>query len=155
MSSKSRTIDNLGVDTSSRYARDKAALDTSIVKESQFIPLKTAVSVVRPYIATEFEEYVADTPLTLWASFSPPPDYLSYAKALFTYQTVPSLGDFEQFEKTVAMLESLGETLDREDSERKDKEKERRILLNLIRLVSVLDRSLALINAQRNRYQKG
>jgi len=46
MTVKPRTIDNMGIDTSSRYARDKATLDTKLIEESRFIPSKTEVSVV-------------------------------------------------------------------------------------------------------------
>src|ERR1700722_11811886 len=101
---KPRTIDNLGIETSSRYAKDKSTLDTKLIEESRFLPQRTEVSVVKPYIATEFEEYLSPQ-LTLWASFEPPPEYFVYGKPLFSYQLIPSLGGSEKQEADADRLE--------------------------------------------------
>ena len=119
MTVKSRTIDNLGIETSSRYARDQAQLDTKLIDESRFIPLKTEVSVVKPYLPTEFEEYFSAGTLTLWASFEPPPEYYTYAKPLFSYQLIPSLGSYEKQEADEDKLEALEDTLNKSFQEGK------------------------------------
>jgi len=158
---KPRTIDNMGIETSSRYARDKASLDTKLIEESRFIPLKTEVSVVKPYLPTEFEEYLTFGRLTLWASFGPPPDYLAYAKPLFSYQLIPSLGGYEKQEADTDKLEALKDTLNKQGKEgdsqgqEQEEERERKILMKLLQTIGKLDRTLILINSRRNQYQRG
>lgn len=153
---KPRTIDNMGIETSSRYARDKAQLDTKMIEDSRFIPLKTEVSVVKPYLPTEFEEYLSPGKLTLWASFSPPPDYLGYGKPLFSYQLIPSLGGYEKQEADTDKLEALEDALSKEKgSEQQEEERERKTLLGLMQMINKLDRTLVLINSRRNQYQRG
>lgn len=162
MTVKSRTIDNLGIETSSRYARDKAQLDTKLIDDSRFIPLKTEVSVVKPYLPTEFEEYLMAGTLTLWASFEPPPEYLVYTKPLFSYQLIPSLGGYEKQEADSDKLEALEDTLNksfkegkRDNQEQQEDERERKTLLSLLQVIGKLDRTLGLINSRRNQYQRG
>ncbi len=162
MTIKSRTIDNLGIETSSRYARDKAALDTKLIEESRFIPQKTEVSVVKPYVPTEFEEYLIPGKLKLWASFVPPPDYFVYAKPLFSYQLIPSLGSYEKQEADEDKLEALEDTINKsfkeskqDQQEQQEEERERKTLLGLLKTIGRLDRTLSLINARRNQYQRG
>ncbi len=162
MTVKSRTIDNLGIETSSRYARDQAQLDTKLIDESRFIPLKTEVSVVKPYLPTEFEEYFSAGTLTLWASFEPPPEYYTYAKPLFSYQLIPSLGSYEKQEADEDKLEALEDTLNksfqegkRDQQQQKEDERERKTLLNLLKTIGKLDRTLGMINSRRNQYQRG
>lgn len=162
MTVKPRTIDNLGVETSSRYARDQATLDTKLIEESRFIPLKTEVSVVRPYIPTEFEEFLAPGKLILWASFSPPPEYVNYGKPLFSYQLIPSLGGYEKQEADEDKLEALEDSLSKsfkegkqDNQEYQQEEKERKTILGLLKTIGKLDRTLTLINSRRNQYQRG
>lgn len=158
---KPRTIDNLGVETSSRYARDKATLDTKLIEESRFIPLKTEVSVVRPYLPTELEEYLMPDKLTIWASFAPPPEFFTQTKPLFSYQLIPSLGGYEKQEADTDKLEALEDTLNKSFKERggggqeQQEEKERKTLLSLLQVIGKLDRALTLVNARRNQYQRG
>lgn len=162
MTVKPRTIDNMGIETSSRYARDKAQLDTKIIEESRFIPLKTEVSVMKPYLPTEFEHYLLPGKLTLWAAFEPPPEYFGLAKSLFSYQIVPSLGGYEKQEADTDKLEALEDTINkqfkegkRDQQESQQEEKERKTLLGLLQMIGKLDRTLTLINSRRNQYQRG
>lgn len=163
MADQRLTIDNMGIGTSSRYARDKAALDTRLIEESRYIPQKTEVSVVKPYLPTEFEEYLLPGKLTIWASFSPPPEYLSYGRPIFSYQLIPSLGGYEKQEADSDKLEALEDTLNKSFKDRKgdqqgqqqEEEKERKTLIGLLQTINKLDRTLTLINARRNQYQRG
>lgn len=162
MTVKPRTIDNLGIETSSRYARDKAQLDTKLIEESRFIPQKTEVSVVKPYLPTEFEEYLMPGKLTLWAAFEPPPEYFGIGKSLFSYQIIPSLGGYEKQEADTDKLEALEDTINkqfkegkRDQQEGQQEEKERKTLLGLLQMIGKLDRTLTLINSRRNQYQRG
>ncbi len=155
---KPRTIDNMGIETSSRYARDKAALDPNLIEESKFIPQKTEVSVVRPYLPTEFDEYLSPDKLTLWASFSPPPEYSGTGKLLFSYQLIPSLGGYEKQEADSDKLDALEDSLNKgfkEGRQNQEEEKERKTLVHLLQTIGKLDKTLSMINARRNQYQKG
>jgi hypothetical protein len=147
---KSRTIDNLGVESSVRYAKDKVALDSRLIEESRFIPQKTEVAVVKPYIATDFEEYLAPGK-KLWATFNPPPDYFSYGKQIFSYHIMPSLGNSEQIQANIEKLEAMNKTVDKDPKEKKKTQ----ALLDLLKQIHELDRTLNQINARRNQYQKG
>ena len=164
MTVKPRTIDNLGVDSSIRYAKDQEALDTKLIQDSRFIPLKTEVSVLKPYVPTELEQYLAPGRVTIWASFSPPPEYMLQGRSLFTYQLIPSLGGYEKQEADSDKLEALESALDKPRKERRggdgqkehdEEEKERQILLALLKCIQSLDRTLTLINSRRNQYQRG
>jgi hypothetical protein len=151
---KPRTIDNLGIDTSSRYARDRANLDPKLIQDSLLI--RTEVSVTKPYLPTEFEEYLLADKLTIWASFEPPPEYFSYGKPLFSYQLIPSLGGYEQQE---AVTDKLEDALQKPFKEGKEgdqqEERERKVILKLLKTINHLDRTLGMINARRNQYQRG
>ncbi len=162
MTVKPRTIDNLGIDTSKRYAQDQAKLDTKFIEESRFIPQKTEVSVLKPYLPTEFEEYLLPGKLTLWASFEPPPEYFAHAKPLFSYQLIPSIGGYEEQEADTDKLQALEDTIHKQFQEGKqdkregqEEEKERKTLLHLLQTIGKLDRTLSLINARRTQYQRG
>lgn len=160
---KPLTIDNMGIGPSSRYARDKATLDTRLIDDARFIPLKTEVSVVKPYLPTEFEEYLLPNKTTIWASFSPPPDYLVFGRPLFSYQLIPSLGGYEKQEADSDKLEALEDTLNKsfkegrgnDQQEQQEEERERKTLVHLLQMINRLDRTLTLINARRNQYQRG
>lgn len=153
MSIKSRTIDQLGVGASSRYAKDQALLDKKLVDESRFIPQKTEVSVVKPYPATEFDDYLGPTK-TSWASFQPPPEHAG--TSLFSFQLVPSLGTYEKQDADTEKLEALEEAIASSmGSSKQEDERERKTVLNLLKTVGQLDRTLEMINARRNQYQRG
>lgn len=161
MSVKPRTIDNLGIETSSRYARDRATLDTKLIEESRFIPPKTEVSVLKPYLPTDFEEYLSPSKLIIWASFEPPPEYVSN-KGLFSYQLIPSLGGYEKQEADTEKLEMLEDVINkkfkegkRDQQEQQEEEKERKTILGLLKTIERLDRNLLFINGRRNQYQRG
>lgn len=167
MTVKPRTIDNLGVESSIRYAKDQEALDTRLIQDSRFIPQKTEVSVVKPYVPAELEQYFAAGKVALWAAFSPPPDYLLQGKPLFSYQLIPSLGSYEKQEADSDKLESLEDALNKpyarkqsreggdQEKEKQEEEKERQILLALLKCIGALDRTLVFINSRRNQYQRG
>lgn len=162
MSVKPRTIDNLGIETSSRYARDQTTLDTKLIEESRFIPQKAEAAVLKPYISSDFEEYLMPGKLVLWASFEPPPEGFMGTKPLFSYQLIPSLGGYEKQEEDTSRLEALEDTIHkqfkegkRDQQEGREEEKERKVLLGLLQTIEKLDRTLSLINSRRNQYQRG
>lgn len=137
---KSRTIDNIGIDTSSRYARDQATLSQKVISDSRLVPLGTDTSVITPYRPSEFQEYLAPE-LTNWASFPSPPQ----AHPLFIYQVVPSLGNPEEKRDRLEATETS--TL--------EEDKQKKTLVRFLKTVDDLDRILSKIDACRNQYHRG
>ena len=54
-----RTIDNLGIDVSTRYAEDQKVLDQSLVKEARGIQVQTEIEVTTPFYPSELEALLA------------------------------------------------------------------------------------------------
>ena len=107
-----RTIDNLGVDVSTRYAEDQKILDQSFIKESRGIPIDTEIEVTMPSFSAEVESLLRTQPTNVtWASFMAPPYYFEQRKRLFTYQMIPSMGSEDkqesQAQKILAKLQSM------------------------------------------------
>lgn len=164
MTVKPRTIDNLGVDASIRYAKDQELLEPRLIEESRLIPQKTEVTVAKPLELSEFEKTYSLGRTSSWALFSPPPDFYSRDKGLFSYQLIPSLGGYEKLEADSDKIETLEDVLEKSDEregrgqsdqEREKDEKSRQTLLALFQCIDKLNKTLAMINARRNQYQRG
>lgn len=167
-----RTIDNLGVDVSSRYAEDQKILDDTLVKESQTIPLQAEIDVSSPFYPNEIDEFLHIQPTKItWALFTPPSQYFEQRKKLFTFQLIPSMGSEDKQEsqalKILDKLKSM-EQKAHENQETKDKrqiyeeglvleeeEKEKKVLTSLLNTISIFDKLIIEINSRRNQYQKG
>ena len=163
MSVKSKTIDNLGVDASIRYAKDQEAIDVRFIQESQLVPSKTEISVATPYTPSEFDQLYSLEKKISWALFSPPPNYFNAEKSLFSYLLIPSLGDYEKLEADLDKVEGVEDLLkkphkksDRDSShDEKQDEKDRKTLLALLQCIGKLNKILGVVNARRNQYQRG
>ncbi len=168
MSVKPKTIDNLGIESSIRYAKDMEIFDKRLVEESRLIAQKTEVTVAKPYAPSEFD--LMFSPVTqgrsiLWAAFQPPPHFYGYAKSLFSYQLIPSLGSPEKLDADSDKLSNLEDVLNKpfarkregqdQEKDQKEEERERQVLLALLKTINKLDRTLSLINSRRNQYQRG
>lgn len=167
-----RTIDNLGIDASTRYAVDQEVLDKKILKEARSIPRQAEVDVTSPFFASEFDLlFDGSKKNTSWAMFSMPKHYGEQRKRLFTYQIIPSLGTQEKTEnQEKKILTQLKEKTDEQNQERKKKqnnstweeeieqdeqEKEQKVLLALLKNLLFLDKCMMDITARRMQYQKG
>lgn len=137
---KSRTIDSLGVEPSNRYAKDQALRDLPLINDSKVI--RTEVSVITPSIPGEFDAHFTLTRAAPWAIFPPRPEGLEYA-TLFSYQLIPSWGGTEKQQALIDKVEAMNDS------------PERTIVLTMLQRIGALDRDLALINNNRNRWQKG
>jgi len=158
VSVKSRTIDNLGVDASVRYAQDQALLETSFIDESNLVSQQTAITVSTPSPpSSEFDEqYAVESPQGYWAVFLPPESSPKGGSlAPFSYELAPSLGGYEKTEASADKLEKLD--LLQEDPEKKAsrEENERKKLLHFFQCFNKLNTDLSLINSRRNQYQRG
>jgi hypothetical protein len=167
-----RTIDNLGIDASTRYAVDQQELDSKILKEARGIPRQAEVDVTTPFFASEFD-LLFDTSKknTSWALFTMPKNYGEQRKRLFTYQIIPSLGTQEKTEnQEKKILAQIKEKTEEQNKERKKKqnntsweeeieqeeqEREQKVLLSLLKKLLFLDKCMADITARRMQYQKG
>jgi hypothetical protein len=168
-----RTIDNLGVDASTRYAEDKQTLDETWVKEARTIHMQTEIEVSTPFFPGEIEALLHAQPANItWASFVAPAYYFEQRKRLFTFQLIPSMGSEDKKEsqalKILAKLRLMAEKRTQEDEEGKDKrqqyeeertleeeEKEKKILTSLLNTIALFDKLIIEINSRRSQYQKG
>ena len=150
MSIKSRTIDNLGIESSIRYAKDKELLDTRLIDESKWVPNKTEVSVTRPYVPSEFDQLFSLGRTIQWALFDPPPNFEAHTRALFSYQLIPSLGSYEKQEADTDKLAAL-EPQGLGPQEKKEWE----TLVKFLKTVGSLDKMLGMINGRLNQYHRG
>jgi hypothetical protein len=168
-----RTIDNLGVEVSTRYAEDRSKLDETLVHEAQAIPIQTEIEVTIPFLSSELEALLQAQPTYIsWAFFNAPLHYAEQRKRLFTYQLIPSMGSEDkkesQAQKILAKLHSLSEKKVEKDKEEKNKrqryeeeraleeeEKEKKVLTSLLDTIAIYDKLIIDINSRRSQYQKG
>ena len=153
MSIKSRTIDNLGLESSVRYAKDQTELDPQLIKDSRLITPWIEVAATKPYIPSEFDKLFSAKPTIQWAVFSEPPTYDVQPRSLFSYQLIPSLGSSEKQEAEAEKLEALKETLGKEKGTQDENQRKR--LLEFFKCLEKLDKTLLFINSRRNQYQRG
>lgn len=168
-----RTIDNLGVETSVRWATDQEFLDSSLVKESPLVAKQTTVDVYTPFFKSEFD-LIFETKKRhqQWAAFFAPPGYTTQKMRLFLHQVIPSLGteDFQQAQmqkirdrregnkKKRADKKAAGEASEyawEDEREEEEEGKESKTLLHLMEYIMELDELLNAINARRSQYSKG
>ena len=168
-----RTIDNLGVDVSSRYAEDQKLLDEKIIKEARGIAPQTIVDVTQPYYSSEFEALFELGRRNLpWADFQAPAKYNEQKKRLFTHQIIPALGTPDkkdnQTQKIIAKAQNhLAKRQQEKDQQKEPKkkfieeredlqiDKEKKVLIKLLDCIVYLDKNIADVNSRRSQYQKG
>jgi hypothetical protein len=160
MTSKPRTIDNLGLEASIRYARDQKLFEARFIEESQIVSTKSQIPVSKPYVPSEFDQLFTSPKTLVWATFSPPPETLSNVTELFSYQLIPSLGTYEQHEDLELLLEDALERKrqskqKQSNKEKQQEEKEKQLIKNLLQCIAKIDKTLSLINSRRNQYQRG
>src|SRR5438477_4747452 len=96
-SQTTKTVDNLGFETSVRYARDRELSDPKMIIESRTVPLQTEVSTTEPFYYSKVEELLSfNRRNTPWAKFMPPKNYQSHQKNIFSFQLIPSMGSYEK-----------------------------------------------------------
>jgi len=164
MSTNPKTIDNLGLETSVRWATDQESKDTKIISESRSVPLKTEVAITEPFYSSQIEELFSYNKKNIsFAKFQPPKGYHSHQLPLFTYQILPSIGTYEKQEankeKMVQMKhekEGKKKHKDQEDDQEDEiKLKEIDCVANMLDKLGILDKYLNVINARRQQYHKG
>ena len=168
-----KTIDNLGLGPSVRWAQDQEFIDQSLIKESPFVSSQTVVDVASPCFSSEFDLlFHVKQRFAPWSFFLSPPGYQFQTIRLFTYQVIPSLGseDFistqmqkirdkvssSKKQRALKNQEGKGPEYAWEDERENDEEeRESKMLLNLLEYINTLDTLIAEINARRSQYSKG
>lgn len=158
-----RTIDNLGLDISTRYAEDRAGFDEHLIKEARLIPSQTRIDVTEPAYPTEFDSlFELGERRVSWAFFLAPPSLNSYRRRLFSEQIIPKLGSPDKQEAQIERVEAIGDQEKKKkqaegatQSEELEVEIEKKIILNLLGKIHLFDQYLIDINSRRSQYQKG
>ena len=162
-----RTIDNLGVEFSNRYADDQQKLDPKMIKESRSVPMRAEIDVTIPSYSSEFELlFETQKRNVFWADFHAPAGFNEQKKRLFTFQIVPAIGSEDKQEMQADRIKARiqrqvdAEHQDKtrpweEEREEQEEDKEQKALLSLLQKITVLDRYLIDINSRRNQYQRG
>ncbi len=161
---KPRTIDNLGLDSSVRYARDVEANDARLLEDSKIISRRMEMPVTKPYTPSEFDKLFSFGRSVHWALFTAPPESETTVRSLFSHQLIPSLGSLEKQESDIDKILALEDALNKprkkrlgtwDEREEKEEEEERKTLSALLKCIERLDRTLTYINARRNQYHRG
>lgn len=165
-----RTIDNLGIEISNRYAEDQSTLDEKLIKESRQMPFAIGIDSTSPSFSQEFTLlFGLELRGTQIALFQPPLGYFAQRRRLFTNQLMPTLGSEEKIEAQEQRIKGIPAGSDEEESKqgKQDQEeapipifadtvkREQRILLNLLTLIHKYDQDLIDINSRRSQYHKG
>jgi hypothetical protein len=168
-----RTVDNLGLDVSTRYAEDQKILDQSLITGAKQIPSQVEIDVSTPYFPAELIELLGLQPAGItWACFTPPAQYNEQRKRLFTYQIIPSMGSEDkqeaQVQKILAKIQTHVEQKEKREEAvldkrqeyetkriRDEEEKEKKVLTDLLNTIHKFDKLIIDINSRRNQYQKG
>ena len=124
-----RTIDNLGVEVSTRYAEDQQWHDEKIIKDSRTIRSQAGIDVSIPSFESEVDTLLHTEPTQhVWAKFFAPGHFLEQKGRIFSFLLVPSIGSEEkkeaQMQKILAKLLSLAEKRKQEREKGEDKKRE-------------------------------
>lgn len=159
-----RTISDLGIEVSTRYAEDREKFDETIIKEARGIPVQTQIDVTAPSYPMELDVLFGVNQRNIsWADFIAPPKYYEQKRRLFTDQLIPSLGTSEKRDsqlERVLQMSKKNVPVDREPSweekiEFTEEEKERNTLKNLFTDVKNLDQDIIDFKSRCMQYQKG
>ncbi|MCP5505275.1 MAG: DUF5399 family protein [Chlamydiales bacterium] len=168
-----KTIDNLGLDTSVRWAKDQQYFDSSLIKESSLVSRQTTIDVTSPAFSSKFDAlFQINQRFIPWALLGAPQGYNLQKMRLFTYQAIPSLGS-EEFlhvqmlkikDRVKAQKESRAKRREagqgseyawEDEREEEEELRQSKTLIALLEYLQILDKLMTEINARRSQYQKG
>lgn len=166
-----KTIDDLGIDSSIKYAENQT--DLTSAKELTIAPSKITRSAelqTATPITTEYDSIFQTTLRNKgWANFLTPPGYYQQGRTCFSFQMVPSIGSEDQI---LNLKQRLTDKVEKEKQKMqqvkgsKQEILEKELLLkktesgadkisNLLETIHSLDKILTDLNSQKNRYQRG
>lgn len=146
-----KTVSNLPLDVSIRWAEDQKALEESrpIIRDSTLAAANAQTEVILPTKHTEIENLLGLSQLhPSWATFEKPPGFLMVRRRIFRSQLVPFLGSDEQQD---AILTRIQNTPGTEEGDEEGKGR----LVNLLQLLQTLNKDLIDITTRCKQYQKG
>ena len=149
-----KTVSNLPLDVSIRWADDQKLLEESkpIIRDSTLASSAAQTDVILPAKQSEIEVLFGLSTLhPSWAMFPKPPGFFFLRRRIFRSQLVPFLGSDEQQDSMITRIQ--GTMGDAQDSSEWEEEKNR--LLKLLQLMQVLNKDLIDITTRCKQYQKG
>ncbi len=149
-----KTVSNLPLDVSIRWAKDQELLtQTQPMTQDADSIAKHAVSDVNlPTSQSQVEVLLGlYTRNPTWAAFQMPKGFIGQRRRLFTSQLVGFLGSDEQQDTLIARIQ--GATGQEQDKDEWDQEKT--LLLQVLKLMSMLNKDLIDIVSRCKQYQKG
>lgn len=139
------TIDNLGAESSRKYAEGQAQLDLSLIKDSQSIPVHTGVSVLKPSFPRELETLLHSQPTTTtWSLLLPPEQYYGRAH-------VPSLLK----DRLDVHLQKIAESPPEKEESSEEHARAQHKLQTCLTLLKQQQQMIIETNSKRSQYQKG
>lgn len=149
-----KTVSNLPLDVSIRWAEDQKILEESkpIIRDSTMASNAAQTEVILPANPSEIEVLFGLSKLhPAWATFQKPPGFFFLRRRIFRSQLVPFLGSEEQQDSMMTRIQ--GTKGDDHDHDEWDEEKKR--LIKLLQLMQLLNKDLIDITTRCKQYQKG
>ena len=149
-----KTVSNLPLDVSIRWANDQELLtQTQPMTQDADSIAKHAVSDVNlPTSQSQVEILLGlYTRNPTWAAFQMPKGFIGQRRRLFTSQLVGFLGSDEQQDTLITRIQ--GASGEEQDKDEWDQEKT--LLLQVLKLMSMLNKDLIDIVSRCKQYQKG
>ena len=162
-----KTIDNLGVDISSQYARTQGETKEDLIKESGIASISAKIDVTKPAYRSEYDMILGTRQRYKgWALFPFPSNIAASSLRVFTSHLLPAIraDEFGLLEMDRLRAHQEKKRKDKktktsynyeETIEDEEEEKESSTLMGFIEEVQQLDKNLIAINGRRNQYQKG
>ncbi|MFY7843326.1 MAG: DUF5399 family protein [Rhabdochlamydiaceae bacterium] len=163
-----RTIDNLGIDTSNRYAQDQKLFDPLLIKEGDQISAHTEISVASPFFQSEFSSlFELSKKNSSWALFKEPTNY-HLDRTLFAHTLIYPITE-HSVKELINKIENLScslqhNPLEHEEQghehwldakEAQEQTNEKHILITFLQTIVYLDKVSSDVNVKRCQYQKG
>lgn len=141
------TISNLPIETSSRYAKDRAISEEPLFQEARGIPPQTQIDVTAPSYPSEFDQLLELEKQRLpWASIQAPAGYFEQQRGLFGELTIPRLGSIEKRESQLQKVTQMGKSGNEHDTQ---------VITKLLTDLNELDRTKIEIYSALLQYQRG
>ncbi len=149
-----KTVSDLPVDVSIRWANDQKLLEEShpIIADSKFISQFTQKDVSSPANASHLDILMdIDSTHATWALFSPPAGFFNQRRRLFTSRVIPLFDSEDLIDDKIQRVTSV---LDEEEGHPK-KNQDKEALIKMLRQLITINKNLLFIMSRRNQYQKG
>jgi hypothetical protein len=151
-----KTVSDLPIDTSIRWANDQKLLEEShpIITDSKSISQFTQKDVSVPAPASHLDVLLDITSThPTWALFSPPAGFFNQRRRLFTSRVLPLFDSEDLIDDKIQKVTSVLDQEEDKENSRGNQEKE--ALIKMLRQLIAINKNLLFIMSRRNQYQKG